>query len=562
MPIWYVNPRPKTRARRSNAAHKVPRGARMRPVSLVEPKSRGAGYVAVRGSVYSPRPVNRKGITKSPSVRRRRNAAHKVPLSWAAKSTGRVTSPSGLRAGKGRVVVRKRASTENPSRTVYLFGAAAKAHVKRKQKLKKLKSRARKPKVSVRRRGFTTTVTVRNPKKRGQSMKRRRRNPTPRQVGKAFMKRGAAKRRALRKMLRGSAYGAAAKDPKRVAAGRKAARTRRTGRKIARRRPSSVTRHRKHSGWTAAKRSAAARKAARTRKRNRSAPKARRRGTGRNRYRGLKALRRSRTSILYQKSRKGGTRARRYAREKRIRSNPGKRRKRHYGIKSLKRARRTIRWERKYGTGAAKAFRARYKMNPSQIVGSVMNVVKAAVPVAAAFYASRFIAGKLTEKIPMISRLGTHRGPVLGLAMIIGQGMAARKVAFLSKHNASIMVGLGVNFVDQLVKAYAPKSIQDYLGDSGDVYANAMGEYVETGEYIETGLEQELGDMSQSAEEDLGLEQELGGSSRMLSPVKSQSMLAPIPQRSFVEQVPQWSPQSDSRSRLYDGIFAGGWGSR
>ena len=560
MPIWYVNPRPKTRARRSNAAHKVPRGARMRPVSLVEPKSRGAGYVAVRGSVYSPRPVNRKGITKSPSVRRRRNAAHKVPLSWAAKSTGRATSPSGLRAGKGRVVVRKRASTENPSRTVYLFGAAAKAHVKRKQKLKKLKSRARKPKVSVRRRGFTTTVTVINPKKRGQSMKRRRRSSNPHR--RVRRRRNPAKM----KITGGSPYTGAKK--KAMAAAKKAP--------SKKKKKKSGSPKKRKSGWTAAKRSAAARKAARTRKRNRSAPKRRRRsGTGRRRStRGLKALRRSRTSILYQKSRKGGARARRYAREKRIRSNPGKRRKRHYGIRSLKRARRTIRWERKYGTGAAKAFRAHYKMNPSQIVGSVMNVVKAAVPVAAAFYASRFIAGKLTEKIPMISRLGTHRGPVLGLAMIIGQGMAARKVAFLSKHNASIMVGLGVNFVDQLVKAYAPKSIQDYLGDSGDVYANAMGEYVETGEYIETGLEQELGDyietgleqelgdMSQSAEEDLGLEQELGGSSRMLSPVKSQSMLAPIPQRSFVEQVPQWSPQSDSRSRLYDGIFAGGWGSR
>lgn len=234
------------------------------------------------------------------------------------------------------------------------------------------------------------------------------------------------------------------------------------------------------------------------------------------------------------------------------------------GYKSLVRARRAIKYQRAHGGGAAKKFLSQFRMrsNPGGIVG----VLKMAAPIAAAFYGSRFLASFVSSKVPMISeKLGQkHASPVVAaLLAVVGHVVTKhnKAPAMLRNHRGAIMTGLGINLIDQVVKAYAPENIKGYIGvgDASHVYDRALSEYVDTGEYIETGdyistgMEQELG-----LEQDLGLSQELGMTQgAMRGPVPVQRMLAPVPHRSFTQMVPSFNDDMESDSSLYAGVFAG-----
>lgn len=319
------------------------------------------------------------------------------------------------------------------------------------------------------------------------------------------------------------------------------------------------------------RRSLAARKAARTRRRRshgRRVVRKYRKGSKAARRRGRKAARtrrrRGRAMVGLFGSMGGLKKNPRRRRRRKARRNPRRRRYRRNAFAPVlanprrrRRRRRHNPRRRRHGRrGMLSGFRLR--RNP---LGGLMAVAKAAIPVVGAMVGGRLIVNKLGGMVA--DKLGTHAGPVLHAAMAVAGGIAVRKVRFLSRYQSPIMIGLGVNLIEALIKAYAPLSVQAALGAAEGVYDEAlggfqqdMGEYVETGEYMETGAEEELGEyMETGAYEELGA----AGGSAMVAPVPTARMLAPVPSRSMVRTVPQWTPAADKLDSLYAGIF-GGWG--
>jgi len=329
---------------------------------------------------------------------------------------------------------------------------------------------------------------------------------------------------------------------------------------------------------TYAKRKAAARKAAATRKRkaaarSRAAKKAARtrkyrmKGGARRRKGAMKRATKRRRTVSVTVRNPARRRRRKTTRRKtyRRRRNP-----RPTTQSSLKRARRSIR--NKYKTGLAKYYKRRFKMR-SNPIGGLKDAVKAALPIAVGMYGARFLSNKLVTKVPGINRLPAQaQGPVMSGLVVLGVHFLSKKVSFLKKHQANLMVGAGINLLDSVLKSFAPASVKPYLGLGEYVdITGGMGEYLDVdsgmGEYVQVGgVEEELG-----LEEELGVEADLGGAldreylggvaqSSMLKPVPSMSMVGTVPQRSFTKQVPGVGAGFDDMSILYKGIFSGGFG--
>lgn len=243
------------------------------------------------------------------------------------------------------------------------------------------------------------------------------------------------------------------------------------------------------------------------------------------------------------------------------------------------RARRSIR--NRYKTALGRATQRRYRMrsNPG---GVIMDTLKAAASVAIPLYAARAVSFGIAGRIPGLNRVPSQfQGTVMAFLLGVAGHFATKKIGRLAKYRGHIMLGLGLNFLDNVLSAVAPASIKTRIG-LGDVYADGLGDYVEVGaqpidddmtlsdyvevgDYIEVGAEEELG---ATVEEELGLEEELGADaylggvqqSSMLAPIARTSALQSVPARSFTRQVPRAGAGYDNPRQLYGGVFAGGFG--
>lgn len=282
------------------------------------------------------------------------------------------------------------------------------------------------------------------------------------------------------------------------------------------------------------------------------------------------------------------------ARRRYHRKHPGA--KRRHGVRTLRKARRAIKRAYRFG-GRARAYARRHHMrtnprrarrrrrNPGLMSAPnmVMGAVKAALPVAASLYLTRFIIAKVGPSIPMVDRLGVFQRPAVAGLMVVAANYAT-KTKMLSKYRAGVMLGVSLNLVDTLIQSFAPAGVKSMfgLGDSG-IYDQAMGEFVTVGDYLEigdepiddditlsdyvetSGVEEELG----ALQEELGVEEELGGmgprklggvsQTSMMKALKQSSSVGVVPQRSFVKQVPHAGAGYDNPASLYTGIFGGGW---
>lgn len=228
-----------------------------------------------------------------------------------------------------------------------------------------------------------------------------------------------------------------------------------------------------------------------------------------------------------------------------------------------------------------------------------MGVLKQALPVAASLYGTRFLGGMFKTKLPGMDKLQIggrdFSGTAVAALLAFGAHMATKKVKPLKKYRQGIMIGAGINVIDNLLSAIAPDSVKAMMGLSGDgVYDRALSDYVEVGDYLQVGnvppidddialsdyievgdVEEDLGAVEAELgmlEQDLGLEQAMGGAAdplsraklggvargSMLAPVGRQQLLAPVPARSFTKVVPEASAQYDNPKSLSTGIFAGG----
>jgi hypothetical protein len=329
-----------------------------------------------------------------------------------------------------------------------------------------------------------------------------------------------------------------------------------------------------------AKRVAAGKKAARTRKRNLAAKKrtpTRKRTTRRKAVARPRRRRRSRARQVrkYRSIRRRGTAQRR--------RSPSRKRGRRVA-KTARRARRTVLYQRAYGNSATRSWMKRHRLtsNPKK---AIIEAIKMAAPIAISLYGARAISRGLFPRIPGIDRLGRHAAPVASVALL-AVGAFATKKGKLAKHRQSILLGLGLNVIDVVTKAYMPASVKAYIGmGATPLYdgpmgeyvgvggvpplSEPMGEYIEMGDYIEMGASEELG---MGLEQELGLEAEMGMGGAALQigtgignpwpsmekPVPQRAFSAPVPQRSFIKQVPEVGPGYDSASNLYTGVFAGG----
>ena len=336
----------------------------------------------------------------------------------------------------------------------------------------------------------------------------------------------------------------------------------------------------------AAKRSAAARKAARTRKRRKNAwhepknktvkrrvagghSKAASKGWAKKKKR--KTTKRKKRASAPKRRRKSASKAKRTYTPPGMRSNPSRRRRRRRKNPGLHRG-----W----------AVRRRKSGRRKNSLGGIMDLLmKKALPTVGTLYAARLVSGKLSSKIPGLDKIPDQfRGPALAAALVGAGHFATKKVAMLKKHRESIMVGLAINFIDQVVGAFAPADIKGMIGISdADTYGPQLAEYMTVDDYVTVGadpiddditladyvqigeLEQDLGMLEQDlgVEEDLGdfANRHLGGVSRssMAAPVAHKKYLAPVPARSFTKPVPGFSDNFDNPSRLNTGIFSGGW---
>jgi len=227
--------------------------------------------------------------------------------------------------------------------------------------------------------------------------------------------------------------------------------------------------------------------------------------------------------------------------------------------------------------------RYRMRSNPG-LVGGLMDVVKMALPVAGALYLSRAASSKLAGKIPGFNKIPPqYQGTAMAGVLIVGAHFLTKKVRVLQKWRTGVMIGVGINLIDNVVSAFAPANVKAMFG-MGDLYDNGLSDYVEVGDYLQTGepiddditmsdyvsvgdVEEELG----ALEEELGVEEELGADAlsraylggvsqtSMMKQIPSASMLAAIPQRSFTREVRRAGSGYDKASVLYGGIFNGGF---
>jgi hypothetical protein len=209
----------------------------------------------------------------------------------------------------------------------------------------------------------------------------------------------------------------------------------------------------------------------------------------------------------------------------------------------------------------------------------LVDLAKQALPVLAGLYGAKFIANKLGPLVPGVSSLGTFARPALAVGIVLGLNFATKKVGALAKHRTGLMLGAGLAALDSLVSAFAPASVKTMLG-VGDIYDQAMGEYVAVGDYVQMGAEPIDDDIAMSdyiqvgaeeelgaAEEELGMgvEEELGNDllggvsqSSLMKIVPQRKFLEPVPARSFTKNIRNAGQGYDNPGSLYQGIFMGG----
>jgi len=262
-----------------------------------------------------------------------------------------------------------------------------------------------------------------------------------------------------------------------------------------------------------------------------------------------------------------------HARRRRYRRNP-----RPSTQRSILRARRAIRNRYKTALGRATIRRYRMRSNPG---GVFMDTLVQAAPIALSLYGARAVSYTLAARVPGFNRLPSQwQGTAMAAALGVAGHFLTKKVAKLAKYRSSVMIGLDLNLLDNVLSAIAPASVKAKIG-LGDVYADGlgdyvevngappiddnitMGDYVEVGDYLEVGAEEELGQV----EEELGLEEELGADAylggqrqgNLLAPIKQMPALEAVPARSFTKAIPAASPASDNPRNRYGGVFAGAY---
>jgi hypothetical protein len=219
------------------------------------------------------------------------------------------------------------------------------------------------------------------------------------------------------------------------------------------------------------------------------------------------------------------------------------------------------------------------RSNPSGMMDLAMMIL----PIAGSLYGARALSFKLAGKVPGLNRLPAQfQGPAMA-AVLVGAGhFATKHVGALKKHRSGVLIGTGLNLLDNLLSAFAPASVKAAFG-LGDIYDSGLSDYVSVGEYAEVGAtpindDITLGDYMSvdgfpedlGVEEELGLSEELGdslsrqylgGVSRgsMLKKIPEQPMLAAIPERSFTKEIRSAGPGYDKADVLYAGIFGGGF---
>lgn len=318
------------------------------------------------------------------------------------------------------------------------------------------------------------------------------------------------------------------KSPKRVAAGKKAARTRK--RHQTAKRAASPRRHRKH-----VVRHAAPRRRRRTRRVNWLARYTRALHSRRPKRRTARMLRSARITVL--------------------RARAGKFRKMRA-------------WAKGY------ARKHRMSTNPKGTMKAVVAAVKQVLPVAVTFFGTKIGVDKVAEFLknnatigPKLVQYDKHVKPVLAVAMIGAAHIASVKVGALRKHRTGIMIGASMNAIFAALKAYVDPAgtIGKYLsvGDADGVYdqalAGGMGEYVleeqnGVGDYVETSDYVEIG-----SDDDLGAYEEIGSACGAYEDLGAPRLPArAIPRVSGVAEVQQWA--DEPLESFYTGVFGGGFG--
>jgi hypothetical protein len=275
------------------------------------------------------------------------------------------------------------------------------------------------------------------------------------------------------------------------------------------------------------------------------------------------------------------------------------------GLLSLRKARRTTLYQRAYGGKRQQKVLSQFRMRANPI-GGIVDGLKRAFPVAIAFYGGKVLTAMLsgtnstapaatatapaaapapTSGLPGFDKLGQHAGPVGALGLLVAGGFLTSRIGFLRARREQVMLGLGLNAIDTLARAYMPASVKKQIGLGNDeaiydsalrgageyvnigAYESEMGEYVnigayesEMGEYVNIGAEEDLGSLGDAASE-LQIGTGIGTpSGPMLAPVPSRAMVAAVPSRSFTETVPTVGGGFDDLRKLYTGIFRGGYG--
>lgn len=209
----------------------------------------------------------------------------------------------------------------------------------------------------------------------------------------------------------------------------------------------------------------------------------------------------------------------------------------------------------------------------------LIDLAKRAAPVLVGLYGARLIVSKIGPMIPGVSSLGVMSAPALAVGAVLLTNFATKKVGALAKYRNELLLGTALAALDSIISAFAPASVKAMIG-VGDIYDQAMGEYVSVGEYVAVGADPLDDDIAMSdyiqvggmgVEEELGIEEELGveeelgndmlggvSQGSLMKTVPTRGFLAPVPARSFTKPVRSAGPGYDNSGHLYQGIFRGG----
>ena len=183
-------------------------------------------------------------------------------------------------------------------------------------------------------------------------------------------------------------------------------------------------------------------------------------------------------------------------------------RRRYYGVRALRRARKTTLRARAYPRKRSSQYMITHDMfsNPSAggVLGTAFASVGVAVPYAAAMFGSKFICGAITPFLAskLSGPLGDskHVPPLAALGTLVLGGVVVPRVSQLAAYRTPVMVGLGLNAIDIVLRTYIPANYQAKLGMSpvmnpsdpagtqGEVPVTPQGEYIQIGEYVQSEL--------------------------------------------------------------------------